>query len=621
MPVPLLLALVLACVDAVDAPIAAEVAARRDLRIDADPRAEVGAAIAVEVSAAAVGEVLLFVSEHRGRADFRGLTLDLRDPTRADRAVVRAPNRTVTLRIDGALTGRPGALWVQVAQRSAGGWRTSAPARIALEADRDADGLWSLDEARLGTDPNAWDSDGDRAPDGWEVANGYDPTVADGAGAADRDRDGLGEALESWLGTDPGVANPPAHDADGDGVADGLELSLGTNPRVVDAKLCDPNRGYAVALAADRDDDCLDAAAEAEIGTDPRDPDTDDDGLPDGVERFDAWRADDECWIAPITCATQGHPPSFDPLDPDVDSDGCPDGVDPNPFAYAYLDDADGLADCDELAAGTDARDADSDDDGLLDGAEVRLGADPRSPDSDGDGVLDGQESALGTDLRVADTDGDGLSDGDEARVHFTLPTRADSDQGGLDDADELAAGRDPADPTDDGFGVQGPRLQLAPRLVIHAISVAEGWEAYDEAYSWVEVVNEGALPELGAVELLAERWSPVAGASQVSRARVPPGATARLYHRYAEVITDEGWPDLVWAGDLRLWETPYNVGALRLQVDGVTVDSWGAWGVHPAGSDWEIPMESAASVTRNAPATPRGESAVRADWSYDLNP
>ena len=108
-----------------------------------------------------------------------------------------------------------------------------------------------------------------------------------------------------------------------------------------------------------------------------------------------------------------------DPLDADSDDDGLPDGVDPNPEPGRPVLGED--VDLDGFIAPweTDPADADSDDDGLFDGTEVGLtatvtpdtdlsagsfvaDADPSSatipsnPDSDGDGFLDGVEDANG---------------------------------------------------------------------------------------------------------------------------------------------------------------------------------------------------------------------------------
>ncbi|MEI8079221.1 MAG: hypothetical protein WCH61_06295, partial [bacterium] len=69
--------------------------------------------------------------------------------------------------------------------------------------------------------------------------------------------------------------------------------------------------------------------------------------------------------------------------------------------------DLDGLSDPDELAAGTDPRNADSDGDGLNDGEEVRLWqSDPLNSDTDGDGVSDYLEvEFFFSDPTVADVD------------------------------------------------------------------------------------------------------------------------------------------------------------------------------------------------------------------------
>ena len=76
---------------------------------------------------------------------------------------------------------------------------TSPP---AANLDPDNDGLPNDEEARLGTNPNVADTDGDGVPDGEEVLlDGTSPT------------------------------NP---DTDGDGANDGQELLVGTNARNAD---------------------------------------------------------------------------------------------------------------------------------------------------------------------------------------------------------------------------------------------------------------------------------------------------------------------------------------------------------------------------------------------------
>ncbi len=132
-------------------------------------------------------------------------------------------------------------------------------------------------------------------------------------------------------------------------------------------------------------------------------------------------------------------------------------------------EDADALFYFDELEAGTDPSDADSDDDGLEDGEELsEHGTDPNDPDSDDDDLSDGDEVLVrGTDPNDADSDDDGLSDGDEVLVHDTDPNDPDSDGDGLDDIDELNThGSDPndADSDDDGLD-DGRELQEGTAL------------------------------------------------------------------------------------------------------------------------------------------------------------
>ncbi len=139
----------------------------------------------------------------------------------------------------------------------------------------------------------------------------------------------------------------------------------------------------------DDDGDGLTNAQEAQLGTDPANPDTNGDGVLDGAE------------VAPETDAAA------------LDSDG------------------DGVTDEEEVAAGSDPADPnsvplagqpgfDSDGDDLTDAVEQQVGTDPFNPDSDGDGLSDFLEigldpaSATGTNAGLWDSDGDGVSDGVE---------------------------------------------------------------------------------------------------------------------------------------------------------------------------------------------------------------
>ena len=84
--------------------------------------------------------------------------------------------------------------------------------------------------------------------------------------------------------------------------------------------------------------------------------DTDDDGLPNLIEKEIG----------------------SDPYNPDTDGDNLPDGYE-------------------ALTLGTDPTKSDTDDDGLDDGDEIYFETDPLNPDTDGNGVFDGNEKRLQT--------------------------------------------------------------------------------------------------------------------------------------------------------------------------------------------------------------------------------
>ena len=169
---------------------------------------------------------------------------------------------------------------------------------------------------------------------------------------------------------------------------------------------------FAIGSILDTDEDGLFDMDEEELGTDPNDPDSDDDGLSDGAE-------------VELQDTFFGACPS--PLI--ADSDG------------------DGLDDLFEVTAGLDPCDMDSDDDGLPDAAEGVHGTQPLNPDTDGDGLLDGTEVDLALanggacpDPLVEDSDADGLLDGVETSPEWnTDPCSADSDGDGWIDSSDPA--------------------------------------------------------------------------------------------------------------------------------------------------------------------------------------
>lgn len=223
----------------------------------------------------------------------------------------------------------------------------------------------------------------------------------------------------------------------------------------------------------DSDEDWLTNNEEIDIyGTDPYDPDCDDDQMLDGEE------------IAL----------GFDPFNPDEDSDGMADGYevhnDLDPYSDDSLDDYDSdlLSNMEEFIADTyandndtdddevddfnelkvyfsDPKNADSDGDGVTDGEEINIaGSNPNSIDSDNDTMLDYYEWIYGLNLTLNDTfedpdgdglyniyeflnnispqnpdyDGDGLGDYEEIMVYFTVPNKMDTDDDSIWDGPEV---------------------------------------------------------------------------------------------------------------------------------------------------------------------------------------
>ncbi|HEY5913247.1 MAG TPA: LamG-like jellyroll fold domain-containing protein [Verrucomicrobiae bacterium] len=130
-------------------------------------------------------------------------------------------------------------------------------------------------------------------------------------------------------------------DTDGDGLPDGWETKYGLNPNSpLDA-------------TQDTDSDGLTNLQEFAKGTDPRNPDTDQDGYMDGVETGYGF-------------FTSTSDTGTDPLNPDTDGDLVPDGAEKNTGIFVSAADT-----------GTNPTVWDTDSDGFGDGAEVALGNSP----------------------------------------------------------------------------------------------------------------------------------------------------------------------------------------------------------------------------------------------------
>lgn len=280
--------------------------------------------------------------------------------------------------------------------------------------------------------------------------------------------------------------------------------------------------------------------------TDALSPDTDDDGLPDGLE---------------LGLASPLNPAATD-LAADTDGDGFKNflaDLDPPLF---NTDDNSGhpnhVAGGDRLmriaGSTTDPLDPDSDGDGLYDGIEDanrngRLDAgetDPNNPDTDGDGKLDGTEDInqdglvagdansnrvydageawLETDPLNADTDGDGLPDGWENRSCLSaldngtnsLSTAAagdgtvdfgpagNPDLDALSNLQEYTGGTDPCY-ADNGQAQPGSRITIGAGKslgTLAGVDVSEqftDWAA-DDCHTLDEVHGAGNLRERGDV-------------------------------------------------------------------------------------------------------------------------
>ncbi|MBR0146119.1 MAG: VWA domain-containing protein [Eubacterium sp.] len=197
----------------------------------------------------------------------------------------------------------------------------------------------------------------------YEIQDTYGVTVSHGT--AKQDKKG------HWIIEEPGMLMGPhtltvvAANEDGKKFSDSITFIV-TVDRFME---------HATVDLTDLDEDGLAAYIEAQIGTDPENPDSDADGLQDGEEYILV-------------------------------------GTDPTKY------DTDGDSICDA--------ERDPDEDSLTHRAELDNGTDPRIADTDGDGVLDGIEiNQHKTDPLKADTDDDHASDGWEIE-HGTDPLKKD---------------------------------------------------------------------------------------------------------------------------------------------------------------------------------------------------
>ena len=284
-----------------------------------------------------------------------------------------------------------------------------------------------------------YDTDGDGLPDFYEIKHGIHGTVTDER--ADWDNDGLTDIEEDVNGNgivDVGETDPYNPDTDGDGIYDGIE-------GLVDS--AEDEDTLINALDVDSDGDWIPDADEDANGngvhepgapyyeTDWLDADTDDDGLIDGLEAM--YGTD------PLDANTDDDgwndfeevTYGTNPLDDDTDGDGRIDGIGNEDHADADSDGQINAVDFDSDNDGVTDSQEDYNENAVVDAGEI----DPEDYDTDGDGFSDGYEiyHALSDPLAGEDADGDGWYDGEEIAWYKTDPADADTDGDGISDTIE----------------------------------------------------------------------------------------------------------------------------------------------------------------------------------------
>lgn len=192
-------------------------------------------------------------------------------------------------------------------------------------------------DASLGLNPYLLDTDGDLLPDAWESLFGPCPASSSGTsdpqvpdGRQDPDDDEVVNADEFRLGTNPCLA-----DSDLGGWSDGIESLVGLDP-------LSPHDDAAARGGEDTDRDRVKDQAELARRTNPTLPDTDLDGLLDGPSmQLTVGFADHDTLIGQLQAYGIAHRVSSDgraytflgedafgsnPRDPDTSGDGIPDG-------------------------------------------------------------------------------------------------------------------------------------------------------------------------------------------------------------------------------------------------------------------------------------------------------
>ncbi len=234
--------------------------------------------------------------------------------------------------------------------------------------DPDGDNLTNTEERDLGTDPQDDDTDDDTLTDDVETNSGTWGGLTDtGTDPLSNDSDGdtLLDGVENpdlpFVDADQPGTDPNLADSDGDGLEDDYEINNdldpddnGENPNN-NGVVGDPGQG----ADGDPDLDTLTNAEERNLGTDPQNDDTDNDGYNDNVE------TNTGTWASVTDTGS-------DPLDDDSDGDFLLDGVENPDLPYDSGNPT--------TQPGSDPNNGDTDGDSVKDGVEVADGRDPTVP-------------------------------------------------------------------------------------------------------------------------------------------------------------------------------------------------------------------------------------------------
>jgi len=216
------------------------------------------------------------------------------------------------------------------------------------------------------TDPLRRDTDSDTIADGTERAEGSDPTEPDGTDFRDADQDGLFDAEETDLGWDVSVDN------------------------------ANPVRVKSSPGAADSDEDGLPDLIERYLRTDPNRADTDGDGITDfdEVADFPTYVRLSAPYPGIVINGSDSASYGTNPRRRDTDGDGLTDLDEVTGYGFINAERVRTVVITDPLRGDTDSDGrSDAEERNRNDTSGQPAPTDATNPDTDGDGKLDGADS------------------------------------------------------------------------------------------------------------------------------------------------------------------------------------------------------------------------------------